>query len=213
MTKKYYPKPEFSIILFVILGIILLVMPISIGNASQAYNISKWNEKYNKVEYMFSVINAYATDDMLKSLKNANSPAEREKVLLTIIKPYLRINMENTVTKKYKPRFISGPAIKKNDLYYFNEFYYAQNNSIIGIKEYDTEKDTDPLFMMMFDVNGLLPPNRWGKDIYGIYIYDEGKIAAFGSDRDMSYLRKDCSKVGSGVSCSYYYKIGGGFDD
>lgn len=210
---KYYPKPEFSVILFVILGIILLVMPISIGNASQAYNISKWNEKFNKVEYMFSVMNAHVTDDMLVSMKKAKTPQEREKILLMIIKPYLRINTESSVTKRYKPRFIKGAFINKNNPYYFNEFYYAENNSIVGIKEYNTVKETDPLFIMMFDVNGLLPPNRWGKDIFGINIYDEGKISAFGYEKSMADLKEDCSKKGSGVYCSYYYTIGGGFDD
>ena len=66
---------------------------------------------------------------------------------------------------------------------------------------------------MMFDINGILPPNRWGKDIYGVSIFDGGRIEPFGYDEDMEDLREDCSKQGSGVSCSYYYKIGGGFDD
>lgn len=30
---------------------------------------------------------------------------------------------------------------------------------------------------------------------------------------EMSELKKDCSESGTGVSCSYYYKIGGGFDE
>ena len=66
---------------------------------------------------------------------------------------------------------------------------------------------------MMFDINGILPPNRWGKDIYGVNIYDVLKIEPFGFDKSMDELKKDCSEAGTGINCSYYYKIGGGFDD
>ena len=67
--------------------------------------------------------------------------------------------------------------------------------------------------MLMFDMNGLLPPNRWGKDIFGINIYSEGHIEPFGKNFDMSDLKLDCSEKGLGINCSYYYIIGGGFDE
>lgn len=51
------------------LGVILLLMPVSIESTRQANAISKWNEKLNRVEYMFSVINAHITDDILTSMK------------------------------------------------------------------------------------------------------------------------------------------------
>lgn len=210
---KYYPKPEFSIVMLIILGIILLIMPFSIENTRQANFISKWNEKYNRIEYMFSVINAHITNDMLKSMKNAKTQDERERILLTIIKPYLRINIEKTPSRHYKPHFQNGSRINKNNLYYFEDFYFAENNAIVGIKEYDTKTKQDPMFIMMFDMNGILPPNRWGEDIFGINIFDKGKIEPFGFEKPMDELKTDCSKTGTGVSCSYYYIIGGGFDD
>ena len=64
---------------------------------------------------------------------------------------------------------------------------------------------------MLFDINGILPPNRWGKDIYGVSIFDGGKIEPFGFELDMKELKKDC--LDTGISCSYYYKIGGGFEE
>ena len=66
---------------------------------------------------------------------------------------------------------------------------------------------------MMFDINGTMLPNRWGNDIFGINIYDGGKIEPFGFDKNMDELKYDCSKLGTGLTCSYYYKIGGDFDD
>ncbi len=213
MAKKYYWKLEYSIALFVMFGIILLIMPFSIKTSRQANFISKWNEKFNRVQYMCSVINAHITDDIIKSFNRAKNVEEREAIILAIIKPYLRINTQNYPPKRYKPRYMNGTKVYKGQTYYFDEFYFAENNTIVGIKDIKSEDSTGPLFIMMFDINGILPPNRWGKDIFGVNIYDGGRIEPFGFDVDMKALREDCSDSGTGVSCSYYYKIGGGFDD
>ena len=211
--KKHYWKLEYSIALFVFLGILLLVMPVSIENTRQANFISKWNEKLNRVEYMFSVINAHISDDMLKSMKRAQTSQEREKLMLALIKPYLRIDIDGLPVKHYHPRYINGAKVYRGQTYFFDEFYFAENNSIVGVKDIKSEKFDGVLFLMMFDMNGILPPNRWGKDIFGINIYDGGKIEPFGFDKDMTELKKDCSETGTGLGCSYYYKIGGGFDE
>lgn len=108
---------------------------------------------------------------------------------------------------------MNGAKVYKGQSYYFDDFYFAENNSIVGIKDIKSENSTDALFIMMFDINGIMPPNRWGRDIYGVNIYDGGKIEPFGFDMEMNELKKDCSDSGTGVSCSYYYKIGGGFDE
>lgn len=210
MAKKRYLKLEHSIFLFVLLGILLLVMPTSFENTRQAGFISKWNEKFNRVEYMFSVINAHVTDDILRSMNKAKTAEERENLLLALVKPYLRIDTNNR-PKRYKPKYINGSKVYKGQTYFFDDFYFAENNTIVGIKDIKTETADDALFIMMFDVNGILPPNRWGKDIYGISIYGDRSIKPFGFDLDMKSLKKDCFETG--VSCSYYYKIGGGFEE
>lgn len=213
MAGKNRWKLEYSIALFVMLGVILLIAPFSFENSRQANFISKWNEKLNRVEYMFSVINAHITDDMIKSMNRAKTPQEREKLLLTVVKPYLRINTDNYPIRHYRPHYMNGNRVHKGQLYFFDDFYFAENNTIVGFKDIKTDKSSDVWFLMMFDMNGLLPPNRWGKDIYGINIYDGGRIEPFGFDKSMNELKKDCSESGTGVDCSYYYKIGGGFDD
>ncbi len=210
MAKKRYLKLEYSIFLFVLSGILLLVMPVSFENTRQAGFISKWNEKFNRVEYMFSVINAHVTDDIIRSMNKAKTHEEREAILLALVKPYLRINTDNR-PKHYRPKYINGSRVYKGQTYFFDDFYFAENKSIVGIKDIKSEKADDALFIMMFDINGILPPNRWGKDIYGVSIFDGGKIEPFGFDLDMKELKKDCFETG--ISCSYYYKIGGGFEE
>ena len=213
MARKHYWKLEYSIALFVFLGVLLLIMPLSFESTRQAGFISKWNEKLNRVEYMFTVMNAHITDDMLKSMKRAQTSQEREQLLLALVKPYLRIEGDGFSIKHYHPRYMNGTKVYRGQTYFFDEFYFAENNSIVGIKDIKSDKSDDVLFLMMFDVNGILPPNRWGKDIFGINIYDGGKIEPFGFDKNMSELKKDCSETGTGIDCSYYYKIGGGFDE
>lgn len=213
MKRKHYWKLEYSIALFIFIGVLLLIMPLSIESTRQANFISRWNEKLNRVEYMFSVMNAHITDDMLKSMSRAKTPQERESLLLTLIKPYMRINIDGKSIRHYHPCYMNGTRVYKGQTYFFDEFYLAENNTIVGIKDIQSDKSDDVLFIMMFDMNGILPPNRWGKDIFGINIYDGGKIEPFGFDKEMSELKKDCSDVGTGISCSYYYKIGGGFEE
>ena len=211
MAKMRYIKVEYSILILAVVAVVLLVVPFSFENTRQASYISKWNEIFNKVEYMFSVMNAHIDDDMLKSMKRVETTKEKEQILLTVVKPYLRINTDNSPSKYYKPKYRNGTKIQNNDRYYFDEFYFAKNRTVVGIKNIKTRNLKEPLFIMMIDVNGTKLPNRWGVDIFGIDIFDGGKIEPFGYDKSLDVLKDDCSKEGTGVYCSYYYKIGGEF--
>ena len=84
---------------------------------------------------------------------------------------------------------------------------------IVGIKDLTPKSYNEPEFMLMFDMNGKLPPNSWGKDIFGVNVFNNGKVEPFGRKQSMEELRADCSDEGTGVSCSYFYIIGGGFNE
>ncbi|MFI3301520.1 MAG: hypothetical protein R3Y28_08915 [Candidatus Gastranaerophilales bacterium] len=213
MAKNNKWKLEYSIFIFVVLGFLMMLFPVSFENTRQAKNISKWNEIYNRVEYMFKVIDAQVQGDLLTSLSNSKTPEETEKYLLSLVKPYIRIKTEGVPSKHYKPKYLNGSKPIKGQMYYFDDFYFAEKNSIIGIKDIISDKSTDAIFIMMFDVNGILPPNRWGKDIFGINIFSEGRIEPFGYELSMTDLKTNCSDKETGVACSYFYKIGGGFED
>lgn len=206
-------KLEYSVTLFVIFGVILLLLPVSVGNSWQAGMISKWNERYNRVDYMFSVIKAHFTDETKASFQNAKTDHDREKLMLLLVKPYLRVDTSKKVPRRYKPGYIDKTRTMKGQFYYFNEFYFMNDGGIVGIKDIEQKYPNDPIFIMMFDLNGILPPNRWGKDIFGVNIYKTGNIEPFGYDLSMDALEKDCSSEGTGITCSYYYKIGGAFED
>ena len=212
MFKKWVWKTEYYIALLFFLGAVMLFVPFKFENYFQAGLISSWKERYDKTAYMFNVINAQTNDAILKSFANAQTPEQREKLLLQLVKPYLRLDKFDKFPRGYRPKFLNGKRVTKDNYYKFTDLYFT-DNQIVGIKDIHNFNKKDAWFMIMFDVNGILPPNVWGKDIFGVYIFDEGKIEAFGYNKTTDELKKDCSREGLGIDCSYYYKIGGGFND
>ena len=102
--------------------------------------------------------------------------------------------------------------VGKNDSFYTEDFYLTDNNMVVGIKDMPDEGSNDTKFLMIFDVNGLMPPNTWGKDVYGITVLGK-KVEPLGENLRIEEQGIDCSPAGTGTSCSNYYLIGGGFND
>ncbi|MDE6138425.1 MAG: hypothetical protein K2F57_03030 [Candidatus Gastranaerophilales bacterium] len=211
--KKRFWKIEYSITIFVIFAIILLLIPSKFITSKEATYISQWNETIHKMEYIFSAMNAHADSDIVKSFKHAKSNSARENLMMNLVKPYLRITEYDELDKKYSSYYLNGEKVKQNDEFYFNNLYLSKNNKIIGIKDIKDDDLYHPAFIMMFDMNGLAGPNTWGKDIFGINIFVDGKITPIGAGWDIEDLKKDCSVTGTGVSCSHYYRIGGEFKE
>ena len=210
--KKHWWKIEYSITLLVTMAFVMLIIPFKSENYRQARFISQWKDQYSKLTYIFSAINAHISDEAVNKLEELDA-AQRENLLLQHIKPYIRIHNAKKIPWRYRPKFMNGSRITKKDAFYFKELYFSETQKIIGVKDIRADKNNDAWFMLMFDVNGLLPPNRWGKDIFGVYIYDEGRIVPFGYTSSMEDIQSDCSKTGKGLYCSYYYLIGGDFND
>ncbi len=211
--KKRFWKIEYSITVFVVFAIVLLLIPTSVISSKEAAYITKWNETYNKIDYMFTAMTAQADSDIVKSLNKAKTNEQREHLMIELAKPYLRIYEDNKLSKKYHPHYLNGNKVGKKDPFYFERLYTGQNGMIIGIKDIKDEDIFHPGFIMMFDMNGLKGPNMWGKDIYAINIFVDGKITPIGTGWELEDMKLDCSDKGTGVSCSYYYRIGGEFNE
>ena len=213
MTWQRRWKLEYTVTLFVFAGVLLALAPVSFENTRQANFISKWNEIYNKTDYMFQVINAQITEDVLSDFKNAETSAQRERLLVDTVKPYLRLNTVKNVPRRYRTKYMNKARVYKGQQYHFSDLHFTEDNRIVGIKDLPPDGERNPIFIMMFDINGFLPPNTWGRDVFGINVFEGGRIEPFGQGLDMSKLHSDCSETGTGVFCSYYYKIGGGFTE
>ncbi len=212
MRKRFW-KIEYSITIFVIFAVVMLLIPSKFIASKEAAYISKWNEIYTRMEYIFTAMHAQEDSDIVKSFKRAKSDDKREKIMMNLVKPYLRISEQDELNKKYTPDYMNGQRVMVGDVYYFESFYLTNDNEIIGIKDIKDDDIFHPAFLMMFDMNGLNGPNVWGKDIFGLNIFLDGKINPVGSGWELEDMKKDCSEVGTGVSCSYYYRIGGDFNE
>ena len=106
---------------------------------------------------------------------------------------------------------MNGKTVSKKDFYYFDLLYNNQDGLIIGIKDIINRSPDKPVFLMLIDTNGYKKPNTWGVDIFGLNIYKDGNVTPIGYGWDVDDLRRDCSKNGTGLSCSHFYRIGGEF--
>lgn len=208
--KKRIWKIEYSITLLALFAFMLFMIPTSFSSKGAMY-ISKWNEAYNKIDYMFSAMSAQADSDIVKGLKNATTNEKREHLMIMLVKPYLRLYEANNLIKNYKPQYMNGKPVDKKDFWHFDKFYKSESGLIVGIKDIENENTLEPAFMMLVDMNGIKAPNTWGRDIYGVDIYADGKVRPLGYNWEVDKLKKDCSSTGTGISCSHFYRIGGEF--
>lgn len=211
--RKHRWKIEYSLTLFVIFAIVLLLLPSRIVAPKEASYISEWNNIYHKMGYVFNAMNAHAESDIIKGFNKAKTNEEREVYMMNLVRPYLRINIQNDPVKNYDMYYMNSLKVLPDEDFYFDNLYKASGNHIIGIKDVKDEDMYHPAFIMMFDVNGAKGPNTWGKDIFGMNIFIDGNISPLGAGLSTDILRNDCSKEGSGVFCSYYYRIGGDFNE
>lgn len=196
MKKAGFTIIEVVTVFLLILGVTFLILPKKLESTKQARFICKWSKTYIELQYMFSVIYTQKDSKIQEKIET--------------IKPYLRITSE--VKIPYKQHYMNGNEVSSTDTYYFNKFYFTNLKDIIGLKLINPNcKNKEVCSIMVLDINGIESPNKWGYDIFGINVLKNG-IEPLGKDLDDDSLKRDCSKHGFGLSCSYYYLIGGKFD-
>lgn len=211
MRKNGFTIIEVVFVFLLILATTFLILPRSLNSTKQARYISKWSETYSKMEYVYSVIKAQNEEALAQKFLNAKNNEIREAIVIDTIKPYLRIK-SGVETCSYKQLYKSKVAVLKGDKYYFYNFYLTDDGEIVGLKWFAKECTDDNICgVMAFDVNGEEEPNTWGEDVFGLNVYNN-RIEPIGKHLSTDILKTDCSKIGTGVDCSYYYLIGGEFE-
>ena len=203
-------KIEYTITLFVIFSALLIIIPTSIKSTVQANFITKWKDNYNKLVYAQDAMLKQEQSQILTSLAKADTPEKKETLIITLMKPYFRIN-DKKPPKRYRVKYMNKTPVTPNSEYFISDYYYTENHIIVGIKDLPNYKD-NTRFLMTFDVNGTLPPNIWGRDIYGVIVYGN-KIEALGRELPIDKQKENCSYNSAGTACSNYYLIGGEFHD
>lgn len=194
-----------------ILGVTFLILPVVMNNTKQAVFISEWSETYTELEYIASVIMAQENEEFKTKFKKTSDNRVIGELVLETLKPYLRIK-NGIAEDAYNQHYMSGNTVKEGDKYYIDNFYNTEEQKIVGLKWLNKNcHDKYICGFLIYDLNGIIPPNAWGRDIFGVNILRNG-IEPMGKDLDSDMLKRDCSKNGSGIYCSYYYLIGGDFD-
>lgn len=188
--KNAFTIIEVSILFVIFLIVAFLVAPISLDDTLQAKNISNWKHVQGDFTNIFYSIDSQKSDENFNFYSSFNSVMRNE--VKTEITPY-RIT------------YLNG-AYPQNT-YRFTEFYKTNKNAVVSYKLYDTPQD-GIIGILMYDINGQVGPNVWGKDIFGYNIYED-RFEPFCKSEPVSVQEKECSKSGNGLCCSNWYLIGG----
>lgn len=192
--KNGFTIVEVSILFVIFLIVAFLVAPLSLDDSRQAKNTSRWRSVQEDFTNIFYSINTQEEE----SSENFNI------VFDSIIK-----NEVKSESDSYKITYMNGTY--PSNTYRFKDFKTTYSNAVLAFKLFDEPQDNGICGILMYDVNGKTGPNVWGKDVFGLNIYKD-KFEPFGKNDSLSSQKQDCSKNGTGLSCSNYYLIGGSFD-
>ena len=153
--KKGFTLVEVSILFVIFLIVAFLVIPLSLDDTIQAKNTSRWRRVQSDFSNVFYSINT------LKDAEDFDFEGTFNNVMSNEIKSDI---------EPYKITFMNGTY--PNVTYRFNDFKLTQGNSVLAYKLFDnTQSDLRGVFL--YDVNGSVGPNVWGKDVFGFNIFSD----------------------------------------
>lgn len=191
--KKGFTIVEVSILFVIFLIVAFLVAPLSLDDTLRAKNVSRWHGVQGDFQNIFYSINS----------QKDNDDFDFKKSFLEIMKAQIKSDSGN-----YKITYMNGTF--PSGEYRFTDFKKTFSNAIVSYKLYEAPQ-TGALGIMMYDVNGEVGPNVWGKDVFGYNIYSD-RFEPFCKNDSVASQKQDCSKSGTGLCCSNYYLIGGSFN-
>ena len=199
--KKAFSLVEIGFVLFIITAIFFVAVPLSISNLKQARFIADWKDYVDQVQYSFETLTEY------KKTKNLDTKASVQRLI-----KYLdgKLTDKNDY-KFYKYKMMNGRIYQLINLNKFDEVYVDPQNRLIGVEYGEDscrESEKVPCATVWTDLNGTKKPNIVGKDIFVYEVYDNN-IEPYGNGINFESLKNDCSKFGTGMSCSKFYLLGG----
>lgn len=209
--KKAFTVVEIIIVFLLILLTAYLTIPALLDDTKQAEYITKWKYLYSDMESVFFLVKEQKTEALKETFYTGrNNYGKDEQILINLLTPYLRIT-DKVNNDKYKPYYLDSTPVRKGEYYDFENVFHTSSNNLVGIKWLGLGDNTTPLAIILYDVNGIKKPNTWGKDIFGINLYKD-EVAPMGKNFNDEDLNLNCSSMGKGTYCSYFYLIGGNFN-
>ena len=191
--KKGFTIVEVSILFVIFLIVAFLVAPLSLDETMQAKNASRWR----KVQGDF--LNIHYSINTQEDINNFDFASAFDSVMAGEVKA----DME-----PYKITYMNGTFPSAE--YRFTNFKQTYSNATVAYRLYGTPS-TDSLGVLMYDVNGPIGPNVWGRDVFGYNIYAD-RFEPFCKNETLAKQRQDCSKSGTGLCCSSSYLMSGSFN-
>lgn len=193
--KKAFTIIEVSILFVIFLIVAFLVAPFSLDETMKVNNSAKWRER--QADF------ANIADSIVVQKDNENFNYEN------VFKNVISGETKKTV-KPYKIAYMNGTYPETDNKYRFSDYKLTQSDAVVSYK-FLQEQDSNIKGILMYDVNGSIGPNVWGKDVFGLNIYED-RFEPFCKNDDIKIQEKDCSKIGTGLCCSNWRLIGGSID-
>lgn len=191
--KKGFTIVEVSILFVIFLIVALLVAPMSLDESLLAKNSSRWSHVQGDFNNIFETVKLSINQDR-RDFKTAFTNVMNAEI--------------KGEAKPYKINYMNGSTPSLD--YTFDDLKLTNMNSTVAYKLYNNTQN-GVLGILMYDVNGQVGPNQWGKDIFGLNIYED-RFEPFCKNDLVSTQKQDCSKHGTGLCCSNFYLIGGSFN-
>lgn len=191
--KRGFTIVEVSILFVIFLIVAFLVAPMSLDETLLAKNSSRWSDVQSDFNNILEAVKLCVSQDQL-DFKTAFNQVMNEQI--------------KGEAKPYKIVYMNGSTPSLD--YTFDDLKLTNMNSTVAYKLNDSSQN-GVLGMLMYDVNGQVGPNQWGKDIFGLNIYED-RFEPFCKNDLVSSQKQDCSKKGTGLCCSNFYLIGGSFN-
>ena len=205
MRKRAYTIVEIILVLLLMGVVTYFVAPNIVNDSSMEARFSLWKTGYN------TIVNKYQGVTALNIEPEDGDTINYKNISHAIIQAMQPKKV--FVSKDYNIRFKDKSFVPYGNLYFFQEFYLLEKNTVLGVKVLNEECDTEQVCgMIMLDVNGAKKPNVWGLDIFGLNVYATSIEPIC---RGMSYedLKFGCAAGGQGVCCSEFYLVGGTFNE
>ena len=194
--KKAFSLVEISIVLFMLTAVLFAVVPFSISNIKQAKLTAEWKSYMEQVSYSFETLDEY------KKINNLDKKSSIERLMHYLdAKPLI----DKNELRNYKYKMLNGNFYQKMNLDKFDDIYIDVDKKLIGV-EYSS--DNKKIATIWTDLNGVKKPNIVGKDIF-IYEIGNNFVSPYGKELKIEAVKSDCSRYGTGMTCSQFYIIGG----
>ena len=207
---------EIVVIIFIVIAVICILFAKIFGVKQESGIIYNWKKTLSATQYSYNVLLLTKKDELAKTIKL--EPEVRNEKILNLFKTTLHVNTVDSVNssrslKRYRYRFLNGRRIPKESKYYVKDFVYSPDGKIMAGLNWTNDDcfSHDGLCgVLLFDMNGVKLPNRFGLDIFGVNIYRD-KIEPFGSGLSYEENQLNCRRLETGVTCSKFYLMGGQF--